>query len=265
MRYSLLSPAKRARGVLTCLTARQFGADPVQAETFAGAIEMVHAASLILDDLPCMDDAEIRRGRPACHRIYGEDTATLAAVALMNHAFQCVVSDTGCAPSVRVDLAARLAVAIGPDGLTGGQEQDLRDVADMQTVADVETMHLRKTGVLFGLAAEGGARIAGMNEDIAQHMRTFGDKLGLAFQTYDDVLDAHSTIEIAGKDVGKDTSKITVVTLLGVGRAKAHADTRIAEALSHLDAAGGDVTPTAGFVHGLIDHLTARAPRISGG
>jgi geranylgeranyl diphosphate synthase, type II len=265
MRYSLLSPAKRARGVLACLTARQFGCDPVQAETFAGAIEMVHAASLILDDLPCMDDAELRRGRPACHRIYGEDTATLAAIALMNQAFQCVASDAGCAAGVRVDLAARLATAIGPNGLTGGQEQDLRDAADLQTVADVEVMHLRKTGVLFGLAAEGGARIGASGDAAAQHMRAFGDKLGVAFQTYDDVLDAHSTIEIAGKDVGQDTSKVTVVTLLGVGRAKAHADSRVAEALAHLEAAGGDIAPTAAFVHGLIDQLAARAPRISGG
>ncbi len=265
MRYSLLSPAKRARGVLACLTARQFGCDPALAETFAGAIEMVHAASLILDDLPCMDDAELRRGRPACHRIYGEDTATLAAIALMNQAFQCVAADAACPASVRVDLASRLATAIGPDGLTGGQEQDLRDAADLQTVADVELMHLRKTGVLFGLAAEGGARIAGVSEDTARHMRAFGDKLGVAFQTYDDVLDAHSTIEIAGKDVGQDTSKVTVVTLLGVGRGKAHADQRVTEALAHLEAAGGDIGPTAGFVHGLIDQLAARAPRISGG
>jgi geranylgeranyl diphosphate synthase, type II len=265
MRYSLLSPAKRARGVLACLTARQFGCDPVHAETFAGAIEMVHAASLILDDLPCMDDAELRRGRPACHRIYGEDTATLAAIALMNQAFQCVASDATCPAPVRVDLASRLATAIGPDGLTGGQEQDLRDAADLQTVADVEVMHLRKTGVLFGLAAEGGARIAGISEETARHMRAFGDKLGVAFQTYDDVLDAHSTIEIAGKDVGQDTSKVTVVTLLGVGRAKAHADGLVAEALAHLEAAGGDIAPTSAFVHSLIDQLAARAPRISGG
>lgn len=265
MRYSLLSPAKRARGVLACLTARQFGCDPAMAETFAGAIEMVHAASLILDDLPCMDDAELRRGRPACHRIYGEDTATLAAIALMNQAYYCVASDGGCPASLRVDLACRLASAIGTDGLTGGQEQDLREAADIQTVADVELMHLRKTGVLFGLAAEGGARIASVADETARHMRAFGDKLGIAFQTYDDVLDAHSTIEIAGKDIGQDASKVTVVTLLGVGRAKAHADLRVSEALAHLNAAGGDIGPTTAFVHGLIDQLAARAPRISGG
>ena len=265
MRYGLLSPAKRVRGVLTCLSARQFGCDPARAETLAAAIEMVHAASLILDDLPCMDDAGVRRGRPACHKIYGEDTATLAAVGLMNHAFQCVVSDAALAEPLRVDLAARLAKAISPDGLTGGQEQDLREAAGIQSVADVDRMHARKTGALFALAAEGGARVAAVSEATAQEMRAFGDCLGLAFQTYDDVLDAHSTIEIAGKDVGQDTSKVTVVTLLGVGRAKAHADQRVAEALAHLNAAGGDIGPTLAFVHALIDQLNARAPRISGG
>ena len=265
MRYGLLSPAKRVRGVLACLSARQFGCDPVQAETFAAAVEMVHAASLILDDLPCMDDAATRRGRPACHKIYGEDTATLAAIGLMNHAFQCVIGDSGLPDGLRIDLASRLARAIGPDGLTGGQEQDLRETADIQSVADVEVMHARKTGVLFGLAAECGARIGSVSEATARDMRAFGDKLGLAFQTYDDVLDAHSTIEIAGKDVGQDTSKVTVVTLLGVGRAKAHADQHVADALAHLNAAGGDIGPTLAFVHGLIDQLNARAPRISGG
>lgn len=265
MRYSLLSPAKRARGVLTCLAARQFGCDPARAETFAAAIEMVHAASLILDDLPCMDDAELRRGRPACHRVYGEDTSTLAAIALMSRAFECVSADDGCPRDVRAGLAARLATAIGPLGLTGGQEQDLREASEVQTLADVERIHLRKTGVLFGLAAEGGATIAGAAEPTVVHMRAFGDILGTAFQTYDDVLDGHSTIEIAGKDVSQDGSKVTIVGLLGVARARTHADARIAEALGHLEAAGGDIAPTVTFVRGLIAHLAARVPRISGG
>ncbi len=265
MRYGLLAPAKRVRGILTCLVARQFGIDPKLAETMAASIEMVHAASLILDDLPCMDDAAIRRGRPAAHKIYGEDTAVLAAVGLMNHAFLCVARDVVLADRLRGQLASALAEAIGPNGLVGGQEQDLREAGRIDTVSDVEVMHARKTGILFTLAAEAGARIADATETQVLHMRDFGAKLGLAFQTYDDVLDAYATIEIAGKDVGQDTSKVTVVTLLGVGRAKAHADAHVAVALAHLEAAGGDVGPTAGFVRHLIDQLVARAPRISGG
>jgi geranylgeranyl diphosphate synthase type II len=265
MRYGLLAPAKRVRGVLTCLAARQFGADPRTGLSLAAGIEMVHAASLVLDDLPCMDDAAVRRGRPACHKVYGEDTASLAAIGLMNEAFRVVVSDAALSAAQRTRLAAALADAIGPNGLVGGQEQDLRDASRLHTVADVETMHARKTGILFALAAEGGALVGGATAASVVHMRDFGAKLGLAFQTYDDVLDAVATIEDAGKDVGQDGAKVTVVSLLGIPRAKAHADTRVAEALAHLTAAGGDVAPTQAFVTGLIDQLTARAPRISGG
>jgi geranylgeranyl diphosphate synthase, type II len=265
MRYGLLAPAKRVRGVLTCLVARQFGADPKQAASMAVAIEMVHAASLVLDDLPCMDDAAIRRGRPAAHRIYGEDTAVLAAVGLMNQAYGCLARDADLPAELRTQLSANLADAIGANGLVGGQEQDMREAGRIETVADVELMHARKTGILFQLAAEAGARIARASEAQALDMRAFGARLGLAFQTYDDVLDAHATIEIAGKDVGKDSAKVTVVTLLGVGRAKAHADAHVAAALAHLEAAGGDVAPTTAFVRSLIDQLVARAPRISGG
>jgi geranylgeranyl diphosphate synthase type II len=265
MRYGLLAPAKRVRGVLACLAARQFGVEPRGALCIASAIEMVHAASLVLDDLPCMDDAALRRGRPACHKVYGEDTASLAAIGLMNQAFHVLVRDPALADPVRTQLAAALADAIGPNGLVGGQEQDLREASRIQTVADVEVMHARKTGILFALAAEGGAIIGGAAPTTVADMRAFGAKLGLAFQTYDDVLDAVATIEDAGKDVGQDTAKVTVVSLLGINRAKAHADTRVDEALAHLTVAGGDVAPTAAFVTGLIDQLTARAPRISGG
>jgi geranylgeranyl diphosphate synthase type II len=265
MRYALLAPAKRVRGVLACLAAHQFGMEPQRAHAVAAAIEMVHAASLVLDDLPCMDDAALRRGRPACHRIYGEDTASLAAIGLMNQAFVVISGDPSLSERAKAALVAKLGAAIGPDGLVGGQEQDLREMGHIQSVADVEVMHGRKTGVLFALASEAGALVGGARDAQIEAMRQFGAKIGLAFQTYDDVLDAHATIESAGKDVGQDDSKVTVVSLLGTLRAKAHADTRIKEALDHLTAAGGDIGPTATFVHGLVEHLTARAPRISGG
>lgn len=265
MRYGLLAPAKRVRGVLACLAARQFGVEPRAALSIAAAIEMVHAASLVLDDLPCMDDAAVRRGRPACHKVYGEDTASLAAIGLMNQAFHVVVRDMALTDVQRTRLAISLAAAIGPDGLVGGQEQDLREAARLHTIADVELMHARKTGILFALAAEGGALVGGATDQGVDHMRAFGAKLGLAFQTYDDVLDAVATIEDAGKDVGQDGAKVTVVSLLGVNRAKAHADARVTEALAHLTSAGGDMAPTATFVTSLIDQLVARAPRISGG
>jgi geranylgeranyl diphosphate synthase, type II len=265
MRYGLLAPAKRVRGILACLAARQFGAAPEAAHGVAVAIEMVHAASLILDDLPCMDDAMLRRGRPACHKIYGEDTASLAAVGLMNQATLNLARETSLPPALRVNLIRDLSAAIGTDGLVGGQEQDMREAGLAETVADVEAMHRRKTGVLFSLAAGTGAQIGNAGDAASSHMQAFGAALGLAFQTYDDVLDVHATVETAGKDVGQDARKVTVVTLLGVGRAKDRADQHIADALKHLTDAGGDIGPTAQFVAHLVDHLAARAPRISGG
>jgi geranylgeranyl diphosphate synthase, type II len=265
MRFSLLAPAKRVRGVLACLVARQFGQQPEAAHGIAVAIEMVHAASLILDDLPSMDDATVRRGQPACHKVYGEDTASLAAVGLMTHATLNLARDQTLAAQLRVGLIGDLASAIGADGLVGGQEQDLREGALAKTITDVETMHRRKTAVLFSLAAQAGARIAEAGDSATQHMHAFGDALGLAFQTYDDVLDANATLETAGKDVGQDANKVTAVTLLGVKRARARADAHVVRALAHLNAAGGDVTPTAQYVTSLIEQLANRAPKISGG
>jgi geranylgeranyl diphosphate synthase, type II len=265
MRYALLAPAKRVRGVLTCLAARQFGASPERAHAIAVAIEMVHAASLVLDDLPCMDDADMRRGRPALHKIYGEDTASLVAVGLMNQATLHLARAATLAASTRLDLIADLTASIGADGLVGGQEQDLRDVRHAATVTDVEAVHRRKTGVLFSLAAAAGTRAADAGDHAVARMHAFGAALGLAFQTYDDVLDTHATADVAGKDVGKDVGKATVVTLLGAARAKQRADQHIAAALADLEAAGGDVGPTAHYVTSLIDQLTARAPRVSGG
>jgi geranylgeranyl diphosphate synthase, type II len=268
MRFSLLAPAKRVRGILSCLAAQQFGGAQDAAHGIAVAIEMVHAASLILDDLPCMDNAAMRRGRPACHKMYGEDTASLAAVGLMSQATLHLARDANIAPALRVRLIADLAHAIGNDGLIGGQEQDLHEARLGGTgvsVVHVEAMHRRKTGVLFSLAAEAGALVVGANEGASRHMHGFGAALGLAFQTYDDLLDVHATMEAAGKDVGQDASKVTVVTLLGVQRARARANAHVTEALAHLQAAGGDGGPTISFVKGLIDQLAARAPKISGG
>lgn len=258
MHYALLAPAKRARGVLAVLAVRQFGGDPAHGLTTAGAIEMVHAASLVLDDLPCMDDAALRRGRPACHRVYGEDTATLAAVALMNQAFQVLVTDPALAGPVRLELARRLAEVIGPDGLTGGQEEDLRNGGNGLTAAAVEGIHLRKTAVLFGLAAEAGARIAGADGAAIAAMRAFGDDVGTAFQSLDDLLDAEASPAAAAKDVGKDAGKATLVTLLGRDGAVARVDGLVARGLAHLAAAGGDHAATGGYVQRIIDELVAR-------
>ena len=258
MQYSLLSPAKRARAILTVLSANQFGAAAGLADTVAAALEMVHAASLILDDLPAMDDAAVRRGKATNHRVFGEDTAILAAVGLMNHAYHVTAADKALSPTCRVDLVAILTRSIGNDGLVGGQEQDIHDVASYTNAADVTVMHGRKTGALFAAATEAGARVAGITDHRLGAMAVFGMRVGLAFQTYDDLLDAHAPLHVAGKDTGQDGAKVTLITLLGREGAEAAARDHVAAAQAALQRAGGDTVAIAAFVGRLVVSLQSR-------
>lgn len=258
MQYSLLSPAKRARAILTVLSANQFGAAPALADTFAAAIEMVHAASLILDDLPAMDDAALRRGKATNHRVFGEDTAILAAVGLMNHAYHVMAADTALSSACRIDLVGILSRSIGNDGLVGGQEQDIHEAAGYTTAADVSVMHGRKTGALFAAATEAGARIAGITDARLGAMAEFGMRIGLAFQTYDDLLDAHAPLHVAGKDIGQDATKVTLITLLGRAGAEAAARNHVAAAAVALKRAGGDTAAISAFVGQLVASLQTR-------
>ena len=238
MRYSLLAPAKRARAVLTQLTAMHWGADPARALSGAVALEMVHASSLILDDLPSMDDATLRRGRATCHRVYGEDTSILAAIALMNRAFEVVATDDTLDAAARVRIVAVLARSIGPDGLSGGQEGDLHTDPTGATVATVEWIHARKTGALFAAATTIGSLVAGVDDANVARMDEFGLRLGLGFQAYDDLLDVSAAADAIGKDVTRDGDKATLVRLLGLDGARANADAQMAAALAcvpHLD------------------------------
>ena len=179
MRYSLLAPAKRARALLTLLTATHCGGDTDHALDAACAVEMVHASSLILDDLPAMDDATLRRGKPTCHRAYGEATAVLAAIALMNRSYGVVATDERLPPASRTRIVASLAQSIGTDGLCGGQEGDLHGTASTG-VAAVDWIHARKTGALFAAAAEIGAIAAGSpNRSSALRVVRHEARLGL--------------------------------------------------------------------------------------
>jgi geranylgeranyl diphosphate synthase, type II len=262
MRYSLLAPAKRARAVLTQLTALHWGAPPERALSGAVALEMIHASSLILDDLPSMDDATLRRGRATCHRVYGEDTSILAAIALMNRAFEVVATDHTIDPLVRVRIVAILARAVGPDGLSGGQEGDLHTDVDNATVATVEWIHARKTGALFAAAAAIGSLVAGVDDDNVSRMEEFGMRLGLAFQAYDDLLDVSAATESVGKDVARDGEKATLVRLLGLDGARANADAQMQAALAcvpNLDAAPRTL---ARYVDALMSAL--KSPQSSG-
>jgi geranylgeranyl pyrophosphate synthase len=216
MRYSMFSAGKRVRPVLAMVAARHFGGHEDDALDFACAIEMVHTASLILDDLPSMDNAAIRRRRETLHVAFGEDVALLTAIALLSQAFGVIAGCHALPHLIRLRLVQLLSDTIGFSGLAAGQMRDLRDEVHLKTVDGVTTLNHQKTGVLFVAAVEGGAAIAGASEDELHSAQAFARNLGLAFQLYDDLLDATSTLGALGKDAGKDSGKRNVISLLGV-------------------------------------------------
>jgi geranylgeranyl diphosphate synthase type II len=192
-RDALLSPGKRVRPALVFLTGDLFGAPRARLLDPACALEMVHAASLALDDLPCMDDATTRRGRPALHRAHGEDLAILAAVTLLSRAFGLLaewsLGNRGVAASAALDLVARLSDASGLAGLASGQALDLRTPESDATFERLETIHARKTGALFVASAEFGAVLGGARERELAGVRSYAKNVGLAFQIMDDLLE----------------------------------------------------------------------------
>ena len=255
MRYSLLASAKRVRGLLTVLCTVYCGGAIDQALPAACALEMVHTASLILDDLPAMDDAKLRRGQHACHRAHGEATAMLAAIALMNRAYAIVAGTPGIGSEQRARIVGVLAHAIGTDGLTGGQEADLHG-AGLADAAEVEWIHARKTGALFAAATEISAIIAGAEQQ-RETLREFGMQLGLAFQAYDDLLDSRAASAAIGKDTGADARKVTLVSLLGFASALQRAEAQMAAALESCPGLRGDETALGHYLALLVAQMQA--------
>lgn len=234
VRDACLGRGKRVRPLLALLSAQQFGGDWPLALDFGCAVEMVHSASLILDDLPCMDDAALRRGRPTLHRTYGEATAVLGAVALLNEAYAVVAADDGLSAEARLALQQLLTQAIGFQGLTAGQTRDLHDAEATRTEANLTTLNHEKTGVLFVAVVEGGAVLAGASEAERASARRFAGKLGMAFQLLDDLHDATASIQVLGKDAGKDAGRTTFASLWGVERARQTLKEIFEEALADL-------------------------------
>jgi len=220
--WSLLAPAKRLRPILALLVTETLQGDPKSVLPAGCAVEMVHTASLILDDLPCMDDAALRRGKPACHVEFGVETAILAAFALQNRAFEILAEGWAFGPSAstRVLLAQELAKAIGPSGMIAGQAADLETTGVAIDLSTLEFIHSRKTGALFIASAAIGALVAGAAEKDRAAIVAYAKNLGLAFQVVDDLIDAVSKAEEAGKDVGKDLKKTTFVSFAGVEGAR---------------------------------------------
>jgi geranylgeranyl diphosphate synthase, type II len=248
IRYSLLDGGKRLRPLATVLTAEALGAPAERALDVACAIEMVHTASLMIDDLPCMDDAQHRRGRPAAHLVHGEDIVILGAVALISEAFGVIGRSAALDPLQKNELMTALSETIGVDGLCAGQERDLREIRQDTDLEALEQLQLQKTGALFVLCLEAGARIAGLSGSDLAPLRAFGRHAGLAFQILDDLLDTAGTAASTGKDHGADRGKCTYAALLGVqdGHRKAHAE--LAAALAALDEGGVERRPFAEFL-----------------
>ena len=218
MAYTLLAPSKRVRPVLTLLAAELCGGTVARALPAACVMEIVHAASLVLDDLPSMDDAPLRRGQPANHRAFGEAIAILAAFGLLNLAFGAVAREYE--PPLAATLGALLSTAIGTDGLIGGQSADLLATEQQITFETLERIHRGKTGALFNASATAGALTAGASSAQIAGLSVFAKNLGLAFQIVDDLLDVEGNPAETGKAIRTDVKKTTFVSFSGVEGAR---------------------------------------------
>ncbi|MBZ5640440.1 MAG: polyprenyl synthetase family protein [Acidobacteriia bacterium] len=254
MRYTLLLPGKRLRGIVVLATAEMLKGNPKDALPLACAVEMVHASSLILDDLPSMDNATLRRGKPTLHLVTGEANAILASVALLNAAYALVFEADGVGEKSRREAARRLARAIGAEGLVGGQVVDLESTGRKVDLDALEFIHSHKTGALFIVAAEFGALAAGGRARDVEALRAYAKNLGLAFQITDDLLDYSGNPGTTGKDAGLDRDKTTFVNLCGIDGAR-----RLVDEL--IDASAAALRPfgrRAALLQALAEHVRGR-------
>lgn len=245
MAYSLLGGGKRLRGVLVLAFCRLFGGEEQAALPFACAIEMIHAYSLIHDDLPCMDDDDLRRGKPSCHIAYGEAMALLAGDSLLTYAFETALSAPHLPMERRGAIALELARAAGISGMIGGQVLDIEShSADVEALTRLCSL---KTGALIRAAAKIGALAAGAGEGELAAADRYAQKLGLSFQITDDILDTIGDEAVLGKPIGSDADnqKTTFVTLLGLQGARELSHRLLQEALEELGpyAGPGDFLP----------------------
>jgi len=241
MRYASLDGGKRLRPFLVMQSASLFSVSEAAAIRVACAIEMVHCYSLVHDDLPCMDDDDLRRGRPTCHRQFDEQTALLAGDSLLTKAFEVLANPaTHSDPAVRCELVAELAHASGGQGMVGGQMIDLLAHTLDLDVAGITRLQQMKTGRLFSFSSEAGAVMGKAHGEMRLALRNYAHDLGLAFQIADDILDVEGDAAEVGKKVGKDADagKATFVSLLGLDRARSQAAMLADQACRHLDPFG---------------------------
>lgn len=241
MRYSVLGGGKRLRPFFVIQSSGLFGVDRRAVGRVAAAIECVHAYSLVHDDLPAMDDDDLRHGRPTVHKAYDEATAILAGDALLTHAFALLSApDTHGDPFVRCELIARLAQAAGHAGMIGGQVMDIAFETAMPSQEKIIRMQRMKTAALFTFACEAGAILGRASQPLRNALAAFGQELGLAFQIVDDILDAEGEAAAMGKAARKDAGrgKATIVAQLGIERAKMQSQAMVKQAIHHLDLFG---------------------------
>jgi geranylgeranyl diphosphate synthase type II len=252
MHYALTGAGKRLRPVLTLAVAELFGVRSDTVLDLACAIEMVHACSLVLDDLPSMDDATLRRGRPTAHLAFGENVALLAALALLNRAYSLVAESAHRLSLKRYtseDMVHHLAAAIGSEGLIGGQALDLLASPGELDLELLEYIHSHKTGALFMAAGELGAMAADARRRDLERIARFAKNLGLAFQISDDLLDVLGTPDSTGKDAHQDESKATFVKLLGIAGAQSLAAELLGFAVDSLAPLGRKGDPLRALAH----------------
>jgi farnesyl diphosphate synthase len=257
MRYATLGGGKRMRGFLVMEVASLFRVAQASAARVAASVEMLHAYSLVHDDLPCMDDDDLRRGQPSTHKKFDEATAVLAGDALQARAFEILAEpDTHSDPAARCDLVLALGLASGARGMCGGQMIDMATEGQDLTAAEIGRLQALKTGRLIQYSAEAGAILGRAAYAMRTQIAWYGRDLGAAFQIADDVLDAVGTTEGIGKTAGKDEAagKATLVALMGVEHARAHAEMLAEQAASHLDHLG----PEADRLRALAQYVVSR-------
>jgi farnesyl diphosphate synthase len=261
MRYAVLGGGKRLRPLLVYAAGEAFGAPLEHLDAAAAAVEIIHAYSLVHDDLPAMDDDSLRRGRPTCHVAFGEAMAILAGDALQALAFEVLAHDEQheIDASVRVEMLRTLAVACGSHGMAGGQAFDLAAVGTMLSAAELERMHVHKTGALIRASVRLGALIAGCADaKIFDALERYGHSIGLAFQIRDDLLDIEAGTEQLGKTAGKDAaaSKPTYPAILGVDASRAELARLTQSALDEVETLGASAQPLRDLARFVADRTS---------
>ena len=257
MRYSLLAGGKRLRPILCLAACELAGGEAKHAVPTAVALEMIHTMSLIHDDLPAMDDDDVRRGRPTNHKVYGEAVAILAGDALLTRAFEMVALRSPGVPAERLlKVVGELSLVAGAPGLVGGQVVDLESEGKQVDLETLEYIHLHKTGALLSACVITGALIGNADDTLITALRTYARGIGLAFQIIDDILDITASSEVLGKTAGKDllADKTTYPKLLGLEESRKRADDLVREAKEALQPWSEKAMPLLA----LADFITSR-------